>query len=138
MKIGRIYRFHSAHHLPNHKGKCARPHGHSYVLEVEVEAPTLIPLGPSVSDGGMVMDFYDLDILVKPLLEKLDHEDLNLVTPAFLGIERTTAELLCDGIARYLESGLRNLPYWGRGQRVDLSRVRLWETDRNYAEWTPR
>lgn len=130
MKIGKEYRFEAAHHLPNHKGKCAQPHGHSYTLEVEVEAKqgaeSLIPIGPS--DGGMVLDFGDLDSVVRPLLEFLDHSDLNVSAPSRLGISRTTAELLCVGIAQRLQEGLQNT-------RARLSRVRLYETARSYAEW---
>ena len=37
--ITKTFRFESAHHLPGHSGKCARPHGHSYRLEVAVRGP---------------------------------------------------------------------------------------------------
>ncbi len=132
IKIGKEYRFEAAHHLPNHKGKCAQPHGHSYKLEVEVTSDDLIPVGPP--DGGMVMDFADLDGAVKPLLEFLDHSDLNTSAPSRLGISETTAELLCVGIAMRLRDGLAHMPY--SPAMVELSRVRLYETAKCYAEWT--
>jgi 6-pyruvoyl-tetrahydropterin synthase len=34
--ICRTFTFEAAHHLPNYKGKCSRPHGHGFKLEVEV------------------------------------------------------------------------------------------------------
>lgn len=37
MRVGKEFRFEAAHRLPRHDGKCRRPHGHSYVLWVEVE-----------------------------------------------------------------------------------------------------
>lgn len=61
--ITKIFRFEFAHHLPGHHGKCARPHGHSYRLEVTIRGPIKEALGES--DNGMVMDFGDLSQLVK-------------------------------------------------------------------------
>lgn len=133
MKICKEYHFEAAHSLPGHKGKCGNPHGHSYRLEVEVEALTLMPIGPS--DGGMVIDFYDLDTIVETLLEKLDHTDLNVLALSLFGVARTTAELLCQGIAGHIKNGLAHRSY--QLNNVDLSRVRLWETAKSWAEWTP-
>lgn len=28
--LTKLFRFEAAHHLPGHRGKCARPRGHSY------------------------------------------------------------------------------------------------------------
>ena len=81
----------------------------------------------------MVIDFSDLDELVKPLIEMVDHTDLNISLRG-RGVTRTTAEAICgwfaDEIYRAIhQSSIR----YG----VILSRVRLWETDKGYAEWTP-
>src|SRR6266851_8419713 len=77
--VTKIFRFESAHHLPGHRGKCARPHGHSYRLEVTIRGP--IKDAPGESDHGMVMDFGDLSQIVKnSVIEHLDHQDLNAVT----------------------------------------------------------
>lgn len=69
--IVRAYAFEAAHaltHLPP-AHKCHALHGHSYVIEVAVTAEL---------DGcGMVMDFADLDTVVAPLIERLDHSNLN-------------------------------------------------------------
>lgn len=120
--ITKIFRFESAHHLPGHHGKCARPHGHSYRLEVTIRGPIKEALGES--DNGMVMDFGDLSQLVKnSVIEHLDHQDLNVVT----GLH-TTAE---------------NLAYWiwselttqGLSETL-LYRIRLWETDSCFVEIT--
>jgi hypothetical protein len=48
--------FAAAHQLPEHEGKCARLHGHTYGLEVTVQG-TPQPAGPA---KGMVMDFAEL------------------------------------------------------------------------------
>jgi 6-pyruvoyltetrahydropterin/6-carboxytetrahydropterin synthase len=120
--VTKRFRFEAAHHLPGHTGKCARVHGHSYLLEVTLRGP--IKDVPGVSDHGMVMDFGDLkQIVQETVISKLDHQDLNVVT----GIH-TTAENLIHWIWDALASG--GLP------ESLLYRLRLWETESCYAELT--
>lgn len=120
MRVGKKYSFEAAHRLPNHKGKCAQPHGHSYRLEVEVEGPVNQEKGSS--SDGMVMDFLDLDMAVCPVVDTwLDHKDLN----ALLEEYPTTAENILGWIVIKLQQRL-----------TSLSRVRLYETEKCWAEWT--
>ncbi len=120
--LSKQFHFEAAHHLPGHSGKCARPHGHSYRLEVTLRGP--IKEAPAVSDRGMVMDFADLSQIVRSaVLERLDHYDLNAVT----GI-RTTAENLSHWIWDALVAA--GLP------DALLYRIRLWETESSYVEIT--
>lgn len=138
--VTREFNFEASHHLPNHRGKCRRPHGHSYRLEVSLRGPIIE--APGESSDGMVMDFEDLKEIVNHcIIESLsdsvprgteaapvekggmDHNDLNALT----GI-RTTAENLVHWIWDALVSG---------GVREELLyRVRLWETAKGYAEIT--
>jgi 6-pyruvoyltetrahydropterin/6-carboxytetrahydropterin synthase len=138
--ITREFTFEASHHLPGHRGKCARPHGHSYRLEVSLRGPLIN--APGQSHDGMVMDFDDLKNIVNATvietisdavprgsaagpLEKggMDHNDLNVLT----GI-RTTAENLVHWIWDALVIG---------GLCEDLLyRIRLWETDKGYIEIT--
>lgn len=121
-RITKVFRFEAAHHLPAHQGKCARPHGHSYRLEVTLQGPIKDAAG--VPDHGMVMDFADLSLIVhNAVIEQLDHQDLNVVTGLY-----TTAENLVHWIwTRLLNYGL---------SAQLLYRVRLWETESSYAEIT--
>ncbi len=120
--LTKVFRFEAAHQLVYHGGKCARPHGHSYRLEVTLRGP--VKDTPGRSDHGMVMDFGDLAQLVREaVLERLDHTDLNQVTGVY-----TTAE---------------NLAHWIWDALVDaglpeelLYRVRLWETENGFVEIT--
>lgn len=129
MKVGRVYTFHAAHHLPGHKGKCARPHGHSYKVEVEVDGQMRFEEG--ASDDRMVIDFDDLDAIVEPIIDLLDHTDLNESAPQLIGIKRTTAEALAVGLHEAIQSSLDAVR---PGRTHEVLRVRVWETDRNYAE----
>ena len=117
VSITKQYTFEAAHQLPNHHGKCANLHGHSYLLEVTVAGPIKPENGDS--DEGMVMDFADMGTVVKrEVIEKFDHQFLNDLVDYV-----TTAENLALDIFGRLEKG--GLP---------VSRVRLWETKKAYVE----
>lgn len=120
--LTKSFHFEAAHSLPGHRGKCARLHGHSYMLEVTLRGP--IKQAQGASDDGMVMDFEDLSRLVQQaVLERLDHQDLNAVT----GI-RTTAENLAHWIwDALLQAGLPD---------ELLYRLCLWETAQGRVEIT--
>lgn len=90
MRISRRYTFQSAHRLPNvlPGHKCARLHGHTYELEVEVEGP----IDPTL---GWVLDYAHLDALVKTVvLDTIDHRYLNEIA----GLENPTSEILAQWI----------------------------------------
>lgn len=65
MKIAKEFRWEMGHRLPDHFGKCKNVHGHSYKMLVELEGE------PAAS--GMILDYYDLKKIVKPIVEELDH-----------------------------------------------------------------
>lgn len=69
MEISRDFAFEASHVLPNHPGKCANLHGHSWKLIVAVE-------GEINKDTGMVMDYAELKRLVQPIVDDLDHSHL--------------------------------------------------------------
>lgn len=96
-RIGKTYSFDAAHQLPNHDGKCARRHGHTYQVEVEVEGP--IEATKGVSSEGMVLDYGALDAWWKTYLEpELDHRDLNETIGPEIG--PTTAENIAAWLLR--------------------------------------
>jgi 6-pyruvoyltetrahydropterin/6-carboxytetrahydropterin synthase len=73
IQIRREYTFDSAHYLPRVPDghKCKRLHGHTY---------TLIPTVSGIvdEDSGMILDFADLDVLVKrAIVDRVDHRCLN-------------------------------------------------------------
>jgi len=111
------YTFEAAHHLPmvpdGHK--CRRMHGHNYAVEVTASGPVRV--------DGFVADFADLDAVVNPLVETVDHRVLNIVE----GLANPTAE---------------NIAIWFR-DRVALKlaplaiSVRVFETDRYWCDAGP-
>lgn len=115
-RIGKRFTFEAAHHLPDHDGKCRRPHGHSYVVEATF-------LGEPIYGGpknGMVVDFGDVSSFWKGELEPvLDHRDLN----DSIDVDVTTAERIAEWIWERFED------------RFACERVRVWETATSWAEW---
>ena len=102
-ELEKIFHFEAAHSLKYHDGKCRNLHGHSYVLHVCIRSKTLQTTGPKTN---MVMDFQDINVIVKPMIEKyLDHYTLN----DSLQSDSTTVEFVCKWIFDYLEPHIPNL-----------------------------
>jgi 6-pyruvoyltetrahydropterin/6-carboxytetrahydropterin synthase len=101
-------------------------HGHNYVLEVTVA-------GMPDPDTGYVMDLGKLrNILEERILSKCDHRNLNLDVPFLMGIIPSSENLVIafyheikDEVERAAASGAR------------VTSVKLFETDRNVAEYRP-
>jgi 6-pyruvoyltetrahydropterin/6-carboxytetrahydropterin synthase len=139
MVITRIYEVSAGHHLPLHEGKCREPHGHNYTIEVSVQG-ALQREGPA---SGMVMDFADLDKIVRQYLNVIDHQDLNTITEArYVRRDGTTmtpfpfpptAEQICGWLFEVLQ---HDFPIYSA--QVDgvqqLTRVRVYETRDSYTE----
>ncbi len=98
-------------------GKCVRPHGHTYNLEATVTGPVV---------NGMVLNYFDLDRIVKPIVERLDHYDLNEIFHGML----TTAENMVERIAELIVDELA-MQY----DSVLLVEVVLRETPKTRAVW---
>ena len=71
----------AAHLLRDYEGKCARLHGHRYVVQVALQMD-------EVGSKGMAYDFGDMKGHLKSLAARFDHQNLNDVPP-FTEIEST-------------------------------------------------
>ena len=112
----------SAHLLRDYVGKCARLHGHRYVVQVVLQAP-------EVGDSGMVFDFTELKRHLKEIADGLDHQNLNDLPP-FTEIESTA-----ENQARYFfdEMEKRLPPEVAAG----LCYVRVSESPGQWAQYSP-
>ena len=132
--ITRRLRFNAAHRVHNPAlsdaenarlfGKCNNPngHGHNYTLEVSVT-------GPIDERTGYVLDLGVVrDVVTREVIDKLDHRNLNLDVDFMRGIN-PTSENLVVACWRVIEPQLRP---------ARLTRLRLWETERNYVDFDGR
>lgn len=113
--------FASAHTLRGYPGACARMHGHNWKVEVEVKARAL-------DEVGMGVDFKVIKTAARDIGDRLDHRYLNELEP-FTEVN-PTAENIAAYFYRELVKALNN-------ERIRVSSVTLWETDRacvRYAE----
>ena len=117
------------HRLLDYDGKCAHPHGHNGIVEVEFTKDQL-------DSRGMVIDFVEIKKEIKVFLDQeLDHKMLlrkddplvktlqDMGEPIFIMQENPTAENIAQVIFNYAVS--RGLP---------ITSVRLWETPTSFAE----
>jgi len=114
MLLGYSTCVHAAHWLPGYKGDCARLHGHTYKIDVEVA-------GEVDSATGMIIDFKTIKRWIDSL--KLDHQALNNI------LDVPTAENLATWIVVQLEKIIK-----AESAPVALKCVRVWETEHAYAE----
>ncbi len=112
----------SAHLLRDYEGKCARLHGHRYVVELALRTP-------EVGTSGMVYDFTDLKRHLEELADRFDHQNLNEIPP-FTEIESTA-----ENQARYFFDEMkRRLPeHLAEG----LLYARVMESPGQWAQYGP-
>jgi 6-pyruvoyltetrahydropterin/6-carboxytetrahydropterin synthase len=126
--VTKVFKADAAHVLPDHDGKCARLHGHTYTYEVTIGQglwydDSLPTTGPT---HGMVVDFGDLTRYWKEYVEPLlDHVSLN----ESLGIY-PTAENICMWVSDWLQE-------FCTLHGVHLVSVRVHEGPDSFATFTP-
>jgi 6-pyruvoyltetrahydropterin/6-carboxytetrahydropterin synthase len=104
-------------------GACSNPnwHGHNYEMDVTVE-------GEVDPETGYVLDLKILrDAVEARVVADLDHRNLNVEVPWLAGVNPTTENLVV-AIWRRLEGAIPS--------GVRLVKLVLWETPRNYVEYS--
>jgi 6-pyruvoyltetrahydropterin/6-carboxytetrahydropterin synthase len=84
-------------HLPT-SHPCSRMHGHSFKI-------VLTLVGDLDPKTGWVIDYNDIQALMKTLLDKIDHRVLNEVE----GLENPTSELLAKWVYDHAKKNLPQL-----------------------------
>lgn len=100
MELFKVFTFEAAHRLPKVPAdhKCARIHGHSFRVEIQVEGN----LDPKL---GWLMDFADIKAKFDPIHKILDHNYLNEID----GLENPTSENIAIWIWDRLKPNLPQL-----------------------------
>lgn len=105
--------FAAGHHLVRYQGRCERPHGHNYRVDVFVA-------GKELNEEGMLVDYEHIKKATDKALDALDHFDLNELK-AFARKNTTT-----ENIAAFLFIRLKRVL---NDDRVQLTAIRIWESD---------
>jgi len=132
-KIAKEYKWSMSHRLPFHKGLCKNIHGHAYKIRVII--------GGETDENGMLLDFYDLDGAVTPIIDGLDHSficdtnDQKLINflqendYKYVVVDSTTT---AENVGYYI---LRKLTEaFSKFDNLDYLAIRFYETDDAYAE----
>lgn len=118
------------HRLLNYQGKCAHPHGHNGLVEVQFSSEKL-------DHRGMVLDFDEIKQCVKTFIdEKLDHQMIlcredplvpilqEMKEPIYLMDENPTAENIAKHIFQFVKK-----------EGFPITSVKVWETPSSCAEY---
>jgi 6-pyruvoyltetrahydropterin/6-carboxytetrahydropterin synthase len=120
-RVSRRFGFSASHVLAGlgDDHPCSRLHGHNYEVEVIAESDEL-------DDRGFVVDFRELDEVRRWVDATLDHRHLNDVVEG---------QPSAEAIARLVYEWARaNLP---APVAAKVTAVRVWETPRAYAQYSP-
>ena len=118
--VSKEIEFSAAHIIPSHPGPCKNLHGHTYKVKVFVESEKLNSL-------EMVIDFSDLNKILKEVVSNFDHKYLNELKE-FEGIIPTAeriAFVIYNEINKNLPGGLK------------LQKVEVYENETSCAIYYP-
>lgn len=133
VRIAKEFKWEMSHRLPFHEGPCRNIHGHTYKLRVALQG--------APDDTGMLLDYYEIEKIFRPMLDKLDHsflcdrsdgEMIEFLKKQGLKYnvmdKYTTAENISDWMIAELADKFRAF-----GNISHLA-IRLYETEDTYAE----
>jgi len=136
MKIAKEFRWEMGHRLPEHFGLCKNIHGHSYKMIVEFEG--------ELDKNQMVIDFYDVEKTINPVIEKLDHSFMVNIndTPVIEFLDKINSKKVVvnflatvENICTYLLSEIKKT---SSTPNISSVKIRVYETQFDYAEETLR
>ncbi len=114
--------FSAGHYLRNYRGKCENPHGHNYKVLITL-------CGRELDQAGLLLDFKQLKQVMRPVIERLDHQMINDIAPF------TELNPSAENLAHYFydETNLQ-LREMTEG-RVSVKDCTLFETDTTRATY---
>lgn len=132
MKIAKEFHWEMGHRLPEHFGLCKNIHGHSYKMILTVEG--------EMNEHQMVIDYYDLEKIINPLVQELDHafmvnkndkrvlEFLNQVNSKKVIVD---FDATVENICLFIIDKIKNA---GLPKNIKAVSVRIYETRFDFAE----
>ena len=114
--------FSSGHYLRNYQGKCENPHGHNYKVRVTLA-------GAELDDAGMLLDFKLLKHVMRPVIDRIDHQMINDLEPF------TVLNPSAKNLARYFYQQTNVQLSEMTSGRVRVKDCTIWETDTTTATY---
>jgi 6-pyruvoyltetrahydropterin/6-carboxytetrahydropterin synthase len=115
--------FAAGHALRDYKGKCENVHGHNFKVQVRIE-------GERLDNTGLLVDFIDVKSVMRKVIDRLDHQFLNEITP--FDVKNPSAENIAEYFHTEMTTGLGSTPV-----PIRITEVRVWETDIQSASYRP-
>lgn len=136
--VTKIFRFETAHAIFGYCGSCRNIHGHSYELHVTVQPSA--PVEGYLPDTGFVIDFKDLKKIVQQqVVSRMDH--CIILSEAYLkahpqlgtleNLDIWPIEPTAENILLKIKEALQP----AMPDKVELRKLKLYETADSYAEW---
>ncbi|GGG96195.1 6-carboxytetrahydropterin synthase QueD [Silvibacterium dinghuense] len=114
--------FSSGHYLRNYRGKCENPHGHNYKVQITLRGETL-------DVSGLLLDFKDLKHVMRPVIDRLDHQMLNDLEPF------TEINPSAENLAKYFYDETKSQLHELTKGRVTVKDCTIYETDTTTATY---
>ena len=114
--------FSSGHFLRNYHGRCENPHGHNYKVRITLR-------GTELDQAGLLLDFKLLKQVMRPVIERIDHQMLNDLEPF------TTVNPSAENIARFFYEETNQQVSEMTSGRVTVKDCTIWETDTTSATY---
>ena len=114
--------FAAGHYLREYKGKCENPHGHNYKVRITLRGETL-------DHAGLLLDFKDLKHVMRPVIDRIDHQMLNELEPF------TEINPSAENLARYFYDETNKQLSEMTGGRVHVKDCTIYETDTTTATY---
>jgi 6-pyruvoyltetrahydropterin/6-carboxytetrahydropterin synthase len=114
--------FAAGHYLRNYRGKCENPHGHNYKVQVTLK-------GEELDEAGLLLDFKLLKQVMRPVVERLDHQMMNDIEPF------TALNPSAENLARYFYQETNKQLTEMTGGRVSVKECLVYETDFTAAKY---
>jgi 6-pyruvoyltetrahydropterin/6-carboxytetrahydropterin synthase len=115
--------FSSGHYLRNYHGKCENPHGHNYKVFVTLQ-------GRELDSTGLLLDFKLLKQVMRPVIDRLDHQMINDIEPF-----KTELNPSAENLARYFYDETNKQLHEMTGGRVSVKDCTMFETDTSSAKY---
>jgi 6-pyruvoyltetrahydropterin/6-carboxytetrahydropterin synthase len=98
------------------------PHGHNYKVRVTLA-------GKELDKAGLLLDFKDLREVMKPTIDRLDHQMINDLEPF------TVLNPSAENLAKYFYDEANKRLDHATGGRVRVKQVTVFETDSTTATY---